>query len=107
VDLRAERLRVAAICCGGLALIIGTFAFGAAFLPPRYEARPSGNYTFCPVPAFYSESTYGDDSYIPSECGEKIDHHIRVSAGTTTLAVPIGLLALLLWVQYKIRPAPS
>jgi hypothetical protein len=43
---------------------------------------------------------------LADECGDKIEHHLRMSVGATTLTMPFGLFALFLYVRRRLDDVP-
>lgn len=111
-----ENPPILAPALAGLALIACVIAIGAAFIPPsNTEVRGT-----CPVPALFDRPGYIHSlesakdprqqydsrgaTDIADSCGVKVDHHIRMSVGAMTLAVPLGLLALFVYFRRRLQP---
>jgi hypothetical protein len=115
--------QIIARTCFVIALILGPLAVGMAFIPPRYDYNAGQNSSFCPVPALYDRpglvnslttnkdpnNSFGDvvASRLADECGEKIDHHLRIGIGATTLTAPLSFVALCLYVRRRLQPLPE
>jgi hypothetical protein len=119
VPPRLGKDQIATRILSAVALIVGALAVGMAFIPSSYDYNAGQNKAFCPIPALYDRSGFvhaltsngdpnngfGDEvaENLADECGDKIEHHLRMSVGATTLTVPFGFLALFLYVRRRLR----